>query len=384
MKNIVCLFTCLFVVSVAYAQITLDASTYPASVTGTDSLMATTVSSTFPSFAPTVDGIWDMSTVTDSATILYAYRVPTNTYQFADSNFYNFSTFTYQGNIQSSIVGAGILEYGLNVQSGGSSLFSITFGPTDSIIIPTQDTLYSSPRTKIAFPAMYHSSWSSAYSYDLKYEVSISPIYDHTPGIVRRYVTEKDSVTGWGKMRVKDITGGPSSWFNVLQVQTTITGTDSFFLNGAVAPGTLLSDLGLVQGQTDTTYEQNYYRKEEVTPFANVKFTNGTFTTPVKATTHVQRLDNVGVEDITGNSGLRIYPNPVTGNHITIELPAINGSWTYELTDICGGRITAGPIETNSTPAQISLPSSLSPGVYYMKLYNGGKQACVKPIDVVK
>ena len=283
MKNIVCLFTCLFVITAAHAQITLDTSAYPASVTGTDSLMATTVSSSFPSLVPATDGIWDMSTVTDSATILYAYRVPTTTYQFADSNFYNFSSFSYQGNVQSSIVIAGIMEYGITIQKVGYNISTITSGMTDSIIIPAQDTLYSSPRTLIAFPATYHSSWSSAYTFDLKYQVSISPVYDHTPGVVRRYVIEKDSVTGWGKMRVKDMAGSLSSWFNVLQVQTTITGTDSFFLNGAVAPGTLLSDLGLVQGQTDTTYEQNYYRKEEVTPFANVKYANAAFITPVKA-----------------------------------------------------------------------------------------------------
>ncbi len=367
-----------------HAQITLTSGSYPATLTGTDSLKVTTAASAFPSFAAAANGMWDLTDVTDSTPVLYVYRVPTTTYQFADSNFYSLSTYSYQGNVQSSNVASGLLEYGVNVQQMGYSLAAVTFGPTDSLIIPAQDTIYSSPRTKIGFPATYHSSWSSNYHFNFHFIISVALVpLSHAPGVVSSYVTEQDSVIGWGQMRVKTLAGTASSWFNVLQVQTKTSTVDSFFVNGAPASATVLGGLGVTQGQVTTTYEQNYYRPEEVTAFANVQFTDSTYSTPTKATTHTQRTIDLGVAEASAVATVGIYPNPVSGGEVTVTLPAIGGTWSYELMDVSGKVLAANALSVTGNQAHVVLPSVAS-GTCYVRLNNNGKEIAVKAITIAK
>ena len=159
---------------------------------------------------------------------------------------------------------------------------------------------------------------------------------------------------------------------------------DSFFINGDPASSPILSGLGLVQGQVTTTYEQNYYRAEEVTPLANVRFSDSTYATPVRATTHAQRLVKVGVADVSSNSEVNIYPNPVCDRQVVVSLPGLAGAWSYQLID-AGGRLVAdAALTVSGNKAQIALPKSVTAGMYIVKLSNNGKQICVRSIDVVK
>ena len=353
----------LLTVNCLHGQIGLNIGSYPASVIGTDSLKVTTAASAFPSLAPVENGIWDMSIVTDSAPVFFAYRVPTSTpYQFADSNEYNFASYSYQGNVQSSITSAGIFDYGINVQQVGYGLYPITGNSGDTLIINNQNITYSSSRIKIGFPANYSSSWTSVYESDLNFQLTYSlGGFTLAPGIMKKYITEKDSVIGWGKMRIKDITGFPSDYLNVLQVQTVIIQTDSFFINSAPFSLTMLSFFGLSQFQKDTTYEQNYYRTGEVTALAQVEFRDAAYTQPYKATTHVQRLMDVGVPAATGNNSLRIYPNPVTTDAVSVELPA-TGAWNYALIGMDGKEVARGTLQAKEKIVQLELPAWLHPG----------------------
>jgi len=368
------------------AQINLTTSGYPASLIGTDSLKMTTVASSFPTLSAMTNATWDLSTVSDSTPVFYAYRVPTTTYQFADSNTYAFGAYIYKGNVQTSNTSTGILQYNIKVQPVNYSLTSLTSGPTDSLYIPAQqDTFKNEERIKIGFPATYHSSWSSVYVTNFSYEISVAlASLSHAPGITTTYTTEKDSVIGWGKMRVKDATGNPSLYFNVLQVQTIIMATDSFFINGLPAAATLLTALGLTQGQKDTTYQQNYYRMEEVTPLAQVTFKDAAFTQPTSATTHVQRLMASGVPNIPIKAIVKVYPNPVTAQLVNVTLPASGGAWSYELIDINGKTVQNGALQPTGNEAQVILPFSLIDGIYYLKIDNDGKQVSTTPVELAR
>ena len=377
MKKIILLFAGLVLAFASGAQITLVSTAYPTSLIGTDTLKVTTAASAFPSLAVATNGSWDMSTVTDSSAILYAYRVNPDTVacQFSDSNMYSFSTYTYQGNVQSSLLTGGLMEYGVDVQA---ATFTITGG---SITVPAQHTLFTSARTVIKLPATMSSSWSSVYESDFDYLLTFAPIYTAAPGIVKSYITEKDTVAGWGQMRVKDLAGMPSAWFPVLQVQSRVITVDSFMLNGTPAPALVLSSLGVTQGQADTAYAENYYRTGEVTAFANVSFTDGTYSTPAQATTHTQRLGTTGITNVLNNAAVNIYPNPVSNGIISIDLPAMTGEWTYQLMDINGKTVTAGPLQASSNHAQLSLPTT-APGIYCIRLLNNDQQVCVKTIEI--
>lgn len=372
-------------ITTATAQQTLTQSSYPTSVLGTDTLKKTTITSTFPPLSPAAAGLWDMSAVTDTVPVYYAYRVATATYQYADSNMYTFAGYGYQGNAQTSITAAGIMEYGVNIQKSGYSLNSLTSFPTDSLIINQQNIVYTLPRKKIAFPATYMSSWISTYSADFAFQVSLSLIsLDHAPGVVRSFITQRDSVIGWGKMRVKDLSGSPSAYLNVLQVQTTIIKTDSFYINGSLAPLPLLSIFNLAQGRTDSTFLHNYYRAQEVTPLAEVRFSNGAYTTPRKATTHVQRLFELGVADINNNARVNIYPNPATGDKIFVDGLSAAGQWEYSLADISGKAIAKSAITVNNGATTIPLQADIKAGNYYLTLLSNGVVYCVKPISIAE
>jgi hypothetical protein len=221
------------------------------------------------------------------------------------------------------------------------------------------------------------------YSVDFSFQVSLSLIgLDHAPGVVRSYITEKDSVVGWGKMRVKDASGVPSPYLNVLQVQTTIIKIDSFYINGVPAPLALLSIFNLTQGKTDSTFLHNYYRAQEITPLAEVRFSNGTFTQPRKATTHVQRLFELGVAGVFVNGKVSIFPNPLTGNEIRIDHMPIDGKWEYLLTDITGKQVRDGTLNVTSGSATISLLSKPVSGIYYISLIKDGVLYSSKAIEL--
>jgi len=384
MKNILWILAPVLVANNLHAQITLSQSSYPLSVVGADSLKVTTVSSSFPALAATTDGMWDMSGVTDSVPVFFAYRVPASPYQFADSNMYNFAGFSYQGNVQSSITSDGIFEYGINIPRTAYSISILTGGGTDSFIIPAQAMLFTAPRAKIEFPTTYNTSWSSAYQSDLDFQLTYLMEGDTlAPGIVRSYTTEKDSVTGWGKMSIKDASGSPSAFLNVLQVQTMIIHTDSFFLKGIPISGPLLILLNVTQGQQDTIYEQNYYRPGEVTALAQVEFRDAAYTQPYKATTLVQQLQDVSVPGVAGKTDIAIYPNPVTEGVVYIKLPS-SGAWDYELVGEDGRKVLAGSLSAQDNLAKIVIPATVIPGVYNLQLNSGGKAISTTLLGIVK
>lgn len=366
----------------SHAQITLSSTSYPSTVYGTDSLKVTTHSSAFSSFAAMSNGTWDMSIVTDSTPVFFAYRVPSSGYRFADSNWYSFAGYGYQANIPSNISSAGVIQLGEQNQRTWYSLTSLTLGATDSLIFDAQTDTFSTPRTKIGFPATINSSWTSSYRSDLNFHLTfLLAGYNHSPCMRRKYVVEKDSVTGWGKMRVLDAGGSPSPYQHVLQVQTLIIETDSFFLNGSPLPPALLTAFSLTQGRKDTVYEQNYYREQELTPLAQVEFKDAAYTQPYKATTHVQRFQSdVAVPQLGHPELVSVYPNPAIGSTYYITIPEGVGSWAYELCDVTGrvankGRLKAGVNE-------LQHPSLLVPGIYFVRVKKDGSQVVTKQLEL--
>ncbi len=383
MKNyLILLVFPLFFFTKINAQITLSQSNYPLSVLGVDTLKKTNTGTIFPLLAPATNATWDMSSLMDTTPIYYDYRVSSITHQYADSNIYKLMNYNYQGNAQLDIANTGIFEYGIDIFNYSISLFTLTSGATDNLSILTQNMMYSSPLTIINFPATYGNNWGSDYFSDLNYQLSVSAWgYNHAPGYRRSHTIEKDTVTGWGKMRVKNFAGLPSSWFDVLQVQTTITTIDSFFLNGAPFNPAYLSAFLLTQGAKTTTYKQNYYRIGEVTPLESVLFTDSTYAHPYSATTHTQRLVNVGVEDLVENP-LVVYPNPVTGNYINVKLPINGQEWNYELVDISGKIIQSGKLNGSPGITQIELLNDVNNGEYLLKISTGKELSYIGEITI--
>ncbi len=355
------------VVLKGYGQITLTSADYPAALVGTDSLKQLSYGSPLPSLVPTLGGIWDLTGTTDSGADLLSFRVAVPSYQYGDTLGGSVGMFAYSKTRAHSVTSAGLFAYNDIVSSSEYSLTTITLGPTDSIFIPAQTNMYTTPLVKIAFPITNGSSWQSVLSSDLSFELSLAAFsLSHQQFTQRRFTIRKDTVVGWGKVRVKNSAGAPSPYINVLQVQTSTYTTDSFYMGSSVAPGVYLTLLGLTQGKKDTSYTQYFYRTGEVTPLVSASYKDAGFTVPSKVIYHHQRLETVGLGKVSGATSISVYPNPAT-NELHVRLPQ-SSNYDYTITDISGKVVLRGWIDGSKEAVCISLPQYLMEGLYQINI----------------
>jgi hypothetical protein len=356
------------------AQITLSGTDYPTVLTGTDSFRVSTYNAAFPSFAAASAAIWDMTTITDSVPIFLGFRVPDDVYQFADSTQYHIGMFNYNGNTSSSLSSSSLSQIHDIASKRSIGLFGITAIPFDTLYIPAQTIVYSAPATRISFPCGYGNSWLSSYHKDVAFELSIDT-YSllHEPGVDRVYVNRKDTVTGWGQMRVRNSSGTPSEYFDVLQVQTTTRTTDSFFLSGVPASPVVLTMLSLYQAPQDSSFIQYYYRKGEVTPVAKVEFRDQAFTMPIRTITYFQHKAEVSINSSNIDYQLQGFPNPTKGRKIYFKLPERNAAYQAVISDVYGRNHLTLPLTTENGMHFLNLPENTVPGTYFVQLLKNGQ-----------
>jgi len=381
-----------------YAQISLSSSSFTGTFAGTtDTLLNSSSSSTYPVLTPAASATWDMTTAVATSPVAYGYNVSPYTTafasaQFADSELNSLSTYQYIANYERAFTSGGYMEYGEHINrqaihlTGGSPI-----GPDDSIIFNAQNIVYSSPWTLLSFPATYNTHWSCSFNDSITFALDIAVLsYVNTPGTVKTWTTETDTVMGWGQMRVKETSGTAGGYMHVLQVRKRNVTIDSFYVNGGAATTVLLGALGLTQGQRTGTYYVDFYRPGEARPLATVTYTDSTFSTPKSATTLAENFNTdltAGVTTLGNGRTINIYPNPATGHTIMIDMPGSqNGNWAYELFNIAGGQVASGalPISSNQSQAQIDLPGSLTPGIYYLRLKNNGEDIATRALEIVK
>ena len=368
----------------AWAQITLSQSSYPSTIVGKDSLKYTTSGSAFPLLPATSGGLWDMSIVTDSTLLGFCNHLESASYEYADSNMYWIGDFPYQGNAQKSITDSGLYEFGQTINLVKYDLTSLTAGASDTLIIPFQNVIYSTPLSLISFPATYHSSWMSSNVSDVNFQLTVLPTYDHSTGILRKYITNTNSVIGWGKMRINDGTGNPTAFFDILQVKVETHSIDSIFINGFPAAPIALLILTTAQGQRDSVYEQNYYRMEEVTPLAKVTFRDATYTQPLRAVTHVQRLIRVEVPTVSGQEEVQVFPVPVDKGVIKIKYPPTVADVNFTLYDLLGVARLSGTLPNTGSSTSIRLPDEITSGVYFLRIMDQNGKVSFRSISVIR
>lgn len=361
------LYITLFLAMPASAQITLNIMDYSATPAERDTIKVTVSSSVFPPFTTGAGNSWDMTLMTDSVPLFYNYHVYAPGYQYADSAESFFLGFPLKRKELIDVLSPGVLCLGQAITDTNLFIGLVTFGAFDTLFIPSQTDLYSATRTRIQFPTTDASSWSSSYSVDLQFALSLAfPFYDHAPGYRRSYVQENNYVTGWGQARINTATGIPGDYLDVLQVQTRRITTDSFFLDGGPMPGTLLTVFGIHQGMADTVYEHNYYRKGKICPLVNVRFKDAAYTQPVIARKHVEKLFRVGVDKDPVAGRIVAFPLPLCGDQLTLMLPV--GAYPFTLADVTGRIIFSGTVVSDNKTGTITLPKSIITGHYFLSI----------------
>ena len=400
MKKLLLFSACaLFCTAPLFAQpITLDSATTVLSTR--DTFKGDPVASHYPNLAPATNASWILNSLSYQSTIYAtAHLTPSPPYTYEDSvpRKFNHTPYppaasipelVYHTQYYTSILSTGIIQYGENLPPQKYSITNLTGGSTDTISIAPQNITYSQGvRKVIVFPATYHSTWTSSYDRSMNFTLSDSAVgLSNIPCVRKTFTTEIDSVVGWGKMKVKTLAATMSGYMNVLQVKSWIISSDTFFINGVYAPDSDLAPFNLRQATPDTMQRVYYYRVGEVSPLLDVEY-YGNFDTLYYGTVHVQRLaQGVNVSQVNKADGINVYPNPVAGHRVSIDMPAASdGKWTYDIINMNGQKVASSSLSVTNgqTHLDIQLPA-LSSGIYYLLVKNNNEQVLVKPLDITE
>ncbi len=388
-KHLPAILSCMLLTSAAYAQspITLTSSNVPDTLNRTDVISNVLIDWAVPGFAAATNANWDLSLVTYKGTYYNAeYATDTGFTNAPMSNLVVYKltpTQQYNTKLMFAVTSAGNKIHGERIKRQAFSLG--TANPNDSLVILAQDVVYDQPQVQFAYPATMSSTWSSTSKSTTKFVATYNPLITNAPGEVRATLTSSYKVIGWGNVKAKHTNNKVSANMPVLQIESTTTTTDSFYINGSPAPGVLLAQAGITQGETRSVYQRNFYRIDELTPLVSATYTDATFTTLQDVNIHRERLklfeDNV--EELYANKNVSVYPNPVIGQKVSVKLENVKaGNWTYELINIEGKKIAQGSLNMNSGIAKLDLPASATNGFYYITISCNGAKEAVKPLIV--
>jgi hypothetical protein len=351
-----------------------------------------TALASFPLFTPTANASWNLSSVAlQSTPVVYTYKSKTS----------GFPTATY---IDSDAVSLGnaatnvIYNRWLNIQqtSGATMLLGdeilkrtartlggATGNNVDSIVFPAQSVVYSRPLPIIKFPASMGSVWVDSAIRTVSFNMTVTAAsVNNAPGVHVQRIRTVDSVVGWGQMKVPILGKLASTWNKVLQVHHYEIAVDSYYLNGAPAPATALAPFGLAQGQSTTTVKTNFLRASAVRPLLEVVHSGATHSSSAK-TVYFNAVDleeDLSVP-LSGLGSVRVYPNPVQGGELKIEVSTNAGSnLNYQMIDVKGKPVMQGALDAKG--GSLKLPRSTAPGIYYLTLSNAEGAKAVAPLYV--
>jgi hypothetical protein len=344
-------------------------------------------------FKPATNKDWDLTNIVyDGGYKFYPRKSAPNPWKYADSLYnedlmglqhttYELNYFTIQG-----IVADAHLTYEqilpLGQQSGN---------PSDTMRIPVQTVGYSGLHTKMPYPCTFGTRWASDYWFLYNVDVK-GPSFNTTSTLYatakrRVLINQRDTVVGWGRMRIKDPGGNNQSYINVLQVKSVIQQRDSFYADDS-AKNILFRNFVASQG-LDTPFNQwnyikmSYYRIGEIHPFVTV-FMQDTFVHRIEV--HIDRPWPVEVKNASlTQEAIEVYPNPVSGRlvNVAISVPQ-EGNWGCELMNVMGQSVAAQALNLGmgNTKATVNIPQAAAPGTYYLRIMRDGQIVAVKPVIV--
>jgi len=389
------LFTSILSLTVlsATAQITLNQQSFSATYVGTDTTKRMMAGQTYPSIAPATNASWNFSALNYTNTSFVYNRMAVSNSAFpggtqAADMFYAFSgSLGYSFGMVSGINASGFHLMGEEVLRQALPIGSLTMSPTDSLVFPQQNVVYSSPRIVLHFPATNGSHWSGSYNFTTDFNLTVLAYsLNAEPGQRKTYISYTDSVIGWGTVKVKDYNGNTSGSMNVLMVKHIENQIDSFYLSGMPAPLQLLSAFGLTQGQTNEVNEISFYRAGEIMPLVNVSYFDNSFAQSQisDVEVHMNRLaSTASISNVTKYGKVSLYPNPATGNqaHISIGDNSVK-SLRYDVINIQGQVVAKGTTAFNTGSGLVQLGDAHTAGIYFVRLYDAEGLVATLPVSL--
>lgn len=325
---------------------------------------------TLPTITPATNATWDMTVAGDSTRIWRLRGAVSPSSAFPNASFYNNAHYNlavlgYETTNIKNVTSSGVVMYGEHIDRQALSLAAMTSNTADSLVFPTQDIVYSAPEVHLKYPMTMSDTWTDNIKVSTNFNLTVAAFnLNNTPGERRASFTIKNTVVGWGKMKVNDENATPSGYMEVLMVKIERTVADSFYLGGSPAPTSLLTAFGLSQGQTQSKYSYAFYRAGEYAELLEVIYTDNSFSTIEKCDVHEDRLKPTSIQTISKEQ-INIYPNPVTNGSFTVMVDGMNENFSYQIFNITGQMVTTGILPSNGV---VSLQDNLPAGTYIIKL----------------
>lgn len=363
------LATSLLAAGAAQAQITITQSNFPAttatvergqavSISGV-AVPATGANQTWNYGGLAVTGsVQQSSYITPPANAAFAGATRAYTYSVA------FGPSNVNGTAYQALNANGLQDLGFAIQLQRFGLGSFTGNPSDSLIVPTQQQVYSNVY-RVKFPLTAGSVQRNNYRTVSRGILTVSLLgYNRAPVQLVQRVTQSDSVAGWGTLRVPVASGsGATAPIPVLMRRTRVRQVDSVYVNGQPASAFLLLAFGLQQGQVTEAYYDRFLRENSAQVLLHLSYTDRTFSALEAGT--VSREANL-VTSARGPlavqaGGVLAYPNPAAGGALTVALG--NGQQLpVQLTvrELSGRRVRTAPATTGQ-PSEVlrGLPAGL-------------------------
>ncbi|RTQ46535.1 T9SS type A sorting domain-containing protein [Hymenobacter gummosus] len=353
----------------AQAQITITQSNFPATAATVERMQdANPTGLTAPTAG--ANQTWNYSAATFTGNVQQeTYIAPPANAAFPTAT----RAYTYQvdfgpvavnGVQYQSLNANGLQDLGFALPEQRISLRALTFGPNDSLIIPAQARPYTNTYL-VKFPLTTGTVQVNSYRSVATgvVTVALAGLTRTRMRIVQR-VIQRDSVAGWGTLRVPAVPTGGTAAIPVLLRRTRFVQIDSLYEGSAPASPTVLALLNIQQGQVTRGYSDQFFRENSAQPLVFFFYTNSTYQTvdfaQFSRETNLVTSSRAGLAAQVG--GVVAYPNPVAGQPLTIALG--NGQRrAVQLTvrDLSGRSIRTAPATTGQ-PSEVL--SGLAAGTY--------------------
>lgn len=345
-----------------------------------------------PTFVPASNVLWNLNNVTYETAIDYIDYDTSNGGVFAPAEYssevvyYLTSLMPYTTHPKFEIKSTGTYTYGEHMDRQAFSIYLVTGGLNDSLVITNQDILYSSPVTNIPYPAIPGTTnWMNTITYTTNELLTyVAQGYNQTPITKVTHATRKDTVVGYGRIvakRIDNLQGGET---DVIMVKEIITTQDSFFDAGVPMPANILNTFGITQGQTSNVYRYNFMRAGQVTAMLTVSYDNPNFTGLHDISIHREGIPfAASVGEVAENSQLQVYPNPASGSiNVSIENKMLTNC-DYNLVNITGQSVLKGSAAVNSGSFNLHT-QDLPSGMYHLVLSSKNEVIGSAPVTIAK
>lgn len=324
------------------------------------------------------NGKWDVTSAEVGPLIYYYERFETSNKNFPSANYEKTISYLFAGSMEYSTTALMVADNSIVGALGEEileeevlPLASVTGNSGDQLIFPKQVIRYNETEREQVFPMTYNDNFKNTVQFTTKFNLTIAAFgLNNVPGERRTVRTTKDTVIGWGTIKVKHFRSKRVYEIPVLQVVEWATLQDSFYLGGNPAPAQLLAAFGISQGQQLSRRYTRFYRANEISPLVELHH--------VDASDDVHRVDvqqegldqgSVNVIDITNTVKPVFYPNPSGSNTITVVRPESGGNWSYAISDVFGRTLIQGDLKQAATEVDIQ---NLSSGNYIVRYYLEG------------